>query len=176
MHPASTSLATASAPPARRRTWRWVAALSLLTGAVLAMLALWRSGAEPVYVLDAPEGDQLQLKRQDGTVSRVRLAGIEAGGSIAGTRQSAKLHLSQIAFGRPGEARCSSPRGAGVEDGLVLCRVLIQGVDLSLAQLDAGHARYSERHAGAMSAAEREQLQQREAAARTAKKGMWVAD
>lgn len=63
MHPASTSPAKASAHPPRRRTWRRVAALALLIGAVLAMLALWRDPVEPVYVLDAPEGDQLQPKR-----------------------------------------------------------------------------------------------------------------
>ncbi len=174
------------APPWRRSTelvdarpWRdrAMSARRFAVGvvAVGATLAAFSVHVEKVYVLDAVDGDQLQLQR--GGLSQVRLIGIESPGHRSDKRHPAKLNLGQVAFGRLGEAQCDpweKPKDKKQPMPPVLCRVKVDGIDLSSAQLDAGFARYSPRYAGSLSPDERESFLQKERAAREAKKGMWT--
>lgn len=151
----------------RRAFWAFALLASLSTCAY----------AEKVYVLDAIDGDQVQLQRERGGPSQVRLIGIEAPGQRSDKQHPAKLSLGQVAFGRWGEAQCDpweKPKDKKKPVPPVLCRIKVDGVDLSVAQLDAGFARYSDRYAGSLSPDERQSFQQKERAAREAKKGMWT--
>lgn len=131
---------------------------------------------EKVYVLDAVDGDQLQLQRASKSLSQVHLIGIQAPGTRSEKRHPSKLHLGQLAFGRWGTAKCDPwerPKDKKKPAPPLLCRVEVDGVDLSAVQLEAGFATYSERYAGSMTKEERESFKAKEQAAREAKKGIW---
>lgn len=152
--------------------------------AMFALMLLSSAGAlaqheQKVYVLDAIDGDSLQLQRDGGALFRTHLIGIEAPGTRQEKRHPSKLALGSIGFGRWGTARCDPPEKPpkGGKKKVVpkplLCRVHVDGKDLGLAQLEAGQASYSTRYAGSLSETDRATYKAAERAAKDAKKGMW---
>jgi len=163
--------------PGRPSVRRALPCVCTTVGALTALLMAGTASAEKVYVLDAVDGDQVQLQREHGGLSQARLIGIEAPGARSDKRHPAKLNLGQRAFGRWGTASCDPwhrPPDKKKPLPPLLCRVEVDGHDLSVAQLEAGFARYSERFAGSLTTSERELFKAKESAAREAKKGMWI--
>jgi endonuclease YncB( thermonuclease family) len=132
---------------------------------------------QKVYVLDAIDGDSLQLQRDGGALFRAHLIAVEAPGTRQEKRHPSKLNLGSIAFGRWGTARCDPLKKAEPAKKKppkpLLCRVYVDGRDLGLAQLEAGHASFSVRYSGSLSESERSSYKAAERAAKDAKKGMW---
>lgn len=146
--------------------------LGLLDGAAFAEDSL----PEKVYVLDAVDGDQVQLQRANKSLSQVHLIGIQAPGTRSEKRHPSKLNLGQIAFGRWGAAKCDPwerPKDKTKPAPPLLCRIEVDGADLSAVQLEAGFATFSERYAGSMTKEEREFFKAKEQSAREAKRGIW---
>ena len=136
---------------------------------------------QKVYVLDAIDGDSLQVQRDGGALARAHLIGIEAPGTREEKRHPSKLHLGSVAFGRWGTAQCDPvpplPTDVKKKKPLpkpLLCRVRIDGKDVGLAQLEAGQASYSTRFAGSLSEADRGTYKAAERSAKETKKGMWA--
>jgi endonuclease YncB( thermonuclease family) len=135
--------------------------------------------AEKVYVLDAVDGDQVQLQRANGSLSQVHLIGIiQAPGTRSEKRHPSKLHFGQTAFGRWDTAVCDPwerPKNKKKPAPPLLCRMEVDGTDLSAVQLEAGFATYSDRYAGSLSQEDRKSFKAKEQAAREAKK-IWSDD
>jgi endonuclease YncB( thermonuclease family) len=135
---------------------------------------------QKVYVLDAIDGDSLQLQRDGGALVRVHLIGVEAPGTREEKRHPSKLHLGSIAFGRWGTAQCDPVPKPPVDAKKkpppkpLLCRVRVDGKDVGLAQLEAGQASFSARYAGSLSEADRMAYKGAERSAKDTKKGMWA--
>lgn len=153
--------------------------LVLTLASLLASATAHAQQEQKVYVLDAIDGDSLQLQRDGGALFRTRLIGIEAPGTREEKRHPSKLALGSIAFGRWGTARCDPIEKPPTETKKkatpkpLLCRVHVDGKDLGLAQLEAGQASYSARYSGSLSEADRSTYKAAERAAKDAKKGMW---
>lgn len=150
-------------------------------GALLSVAGLsFAQSEQKVYVLDAIDGDSLQLQRDGGALVRVHLIGIEAPGTREEKRHPSKLHLGSIAFGRWGTAQCGPvPKPPDTTKKKpppkpLLCRVRVDGKDVGLAQLEAGQASYNSRYAGSLSDTDRATYKGAERSAKEAKKGMWA--
>jgi len=134
-----------------------------------------------VYVLNAIDGDQLELLPEGGKQHRAFMAGITAPVKDTQQAKASKLALSSLAFGRWVQAACQNapapPPGKANEKpkpGPLYCRVEVEGVDLAVAQLEAGQARYSVKHAVGLNAEQRQRYADAEAKAKAAKAGLWA--
>ena len=101
-----------------------------------------------MYVTNAVEGDVLELL-DNGKQYRARITGIDAPASPPK---------------KPGDKPKPGP---------LYCRVEVEGMDLAVAQLEAGNARYSPKHVFGVNAEHQKRYQQAESKAKDAKLGVW---
>lgn len=157
-----------------------VRAAVALTMGVLAASADAAALARKVYVLNAIEGDRLEILPERGSAYRVFVAGIEAPPKHSEAGRASKSALTAVAFARWGTATCQSapplpPKNPREKPrpGSKYCRVEVDGTDMGLAQLSAGQARYTEQRALGLDAQQRERYTAAQAKAKAAKVGMW---
>jgi endonuclease YncB( thermonuclease family) len=125
----------------RRRSRRWLAALALA-----APLA---AGAETLngFVVGVLDGETVMLRDEAGRQHRVRLLGLDAPGKREPYGDLARHNLSRIAFQQPARAECPQREGKA----RLACRVWVppadcpgcgNTLDVGLAQISAGLARW----------------------------------
>jgi micrococcal nuclease len=119
-------------------------------------------------VVAAPSGDVLDV-RHGTTVTRVRLAGIDAPEARQRFGLEARRRLSERAVGRQVRVEALGLTLRGYTVGLVLSF----GIDLGLGQVQDGMAWYAGRRAGTLSPRADRQYRAAQAAARKARRGLW---
>ena len=153
--------------------------LPLIVAGFFVFNTLAGAAARKVYVTNAIDGDVLELL-DNGKQYRARIAGIDAPAKDSDRAKAAKLALSSLTFGRWAQASCENapappPKKPGdkAKPGPLYCRVEIEGLDLAVAQLEAGNARYSPKQVVGVDAEHQKRYQQAELKAKDAKLGVW---
>lgn len=164
------------APPTRRGTKRWTAAL-LLAGAVLCELAWPRvapaAGRELSVVtgrvVGVTDGDTLTILDRTLQQHRIRLGGVDTPERGQPYGKVAKSNLSALAFGREATADC----GKADRWGRLVCKVRVDGRDVGLGQVESGLGWHYKKYEREQSPADREAYARAEDAARAARRGLW---
>ena len=120
-------------------------------------------------VVGIQDGDTLTVLDMELTQHRIRLAGIDAPERGQAFGHKSVDHLSTLCFGMLVTAKCPKVDHYGRQ----VCTVVVDGKDVSLAQVTAGLAWHYKRFAHEQSAEEREAYAQAEETARMGKVGLW---
>lgn len=125
-----------------------------------------------VAVLD---GDTVTILDGQNQQHRVRLMGIDAPEKTQAFGQRSKQALSQVAFGRAARAECQvmDARQREVNHHRELCKILVAGRDVNLAQVEAGMAWHYKAFERNQKSADRALYAQAEARARDEHRGLW---
>lgn len=115
------------------------------------------------------DGDTITVLTAARERERIRLAGIDAPESKQAFGGAAKRNLSALVFGA--EVRIEYAKRDRY--GRIVGRVLRDGRDAGLAQIEAGLAWHYVRYAAEQPYAERDAYAGAERAARTARRGLW---
>jgi endonuclease YncB( thermonuclease family) len=118
-------------------------------------------------VIDIIDGDTLTLVDERSMQHRIRLSGIEAPKRDQRLSAKSTANLGALAFGNEANANC---RGKD-RNGRELCVLLIDGVDIGLAQIKEGMAR----NATEASVNARATYRAAEQSARQRGTGIWLA-
>ena len=121
-------------------------------------------------IVGITDGDTVTLLDNDRRQHKVRLDGIDAPEKAQPFGNASKRHLSDLAFNRDAVAECSKTDRYGRE----VCRVLVGGVDVCLAQIQAGMGWHFKRYAKEQTRLHREQYAGAEVEARAERRGLWV--
>ncbi len=140
-----------------------VAALTLLVEAVAADFLSGR-------VVSIADGDTLIMVNTGLQQHKIRLIGIDAPESEQPFGVRAKQHLSALIFGRA----VTVDYEAQDHYGRTLGKLVINGKDINLAQIQAGLAWHYKAYQSDQSPADREQYAAAEANARSAHVGLWA--
>ena len=149
---------------------------------ILGVLALWLavSHAEPLSgtVVSVADGDALTVFSQ-GTAHRVRLAGVEAPKEGQRYAESSRDNLVQIARGKAATLECHETDSHKRK----VCKLKVQPascpscghtLDVGLAQIIAGAARWCRACARGQSAEDRGRYESEEIEARKRRRGLWA--
>lgn len=128
-----------------------------------------RSGALAATVVQVMDGDTISLLTRNGTSYKVRLIGIDAPERDQSGWQASQMGLITLAMGRSASVKWQSTDSFG----RLVARVTVEGKDLGLEQLRAGHAWYSRDYARDLSESEAKTYEAAEAKARRLKLGLW---
>jgi len=115
------------------------------------------------------DGDTITVLSAGRKSERIRLAGIDAPESKQAFGGVAKRNLSALVFG----AEVSVEYAKRDRYGRIVGRVLRDGRDAGLAQIEAGLAWHYARYAPEQARAERDTYAGAERAARAARRGLW---
>jgi len=121
-------------------------------------------------VIGVADGDTLKLLDAQRREWRIRLGGVDAperGQPFGGT---SKRHLAGLVFSRQVQARCGKVDRYGRE----VCQVLVDGVDVGLAQIEAGMAWYYGRYGAELPADRRGRYEAAQTAAKAERRGLWA--
>ena len=157
-------------------------ACSMMCAALISVSGALATAAERrVYVLNAINGDELELIPEGGKQHRALLAGIDAPARDTEQAKASKLALSSLTFGRWVQTGCQNappppPKKPGdkPKPGPLYCRVELEGTDLAIAQLEAGRVRFNAKHAVGLSQSQQKRYQEAETKAKEAKVGVWA--
>jgi len=129
-----------------------------------------RAGTLHGRVVAVADGDTLTVLTAARKSERIRLAGIDAPESKQAFGAASKRSLSALVFG----AEVSVEYAKRDRYGRIVGRVLHDGRDAGLAQIEAGLAWHYRRYASEQPSAERAAYAQAERRARSAALGLWV--
>lgn len=115
------------------------------------------------------DGDTITLLTADKVQHRIRLDGIDAPERAQPYSQVAKRSLSDMVYRHQVTAECSKRD----RFGRYVCKVLIDGRDVSLAQIQRGLAWHFKRYAGEQAPSDRAAYAEAEQQARAAQRGLW---
>lgn len=158
----------------RRRTLRWLAALAL--GAPLAAAAETLSG----FVVGVLDGETVMLRDEAGRQHRLRLLGLDAPGKREPFGDLARHNLSRVAFQQPARAQCPQREGKA----RLACRVWVppadcpgcgNTLDVGLAQITAGLARWRSADERLLSPDAAGRYHSGEEEARARRRGLWAS-
>lgn len=142
--------------------------------ALAALLLLFFDTAQshtlPFRVVRVLNGDTLAIQDAQKREVKVRLSGFDApeGGQVFGNKSTQAL--SDCAVGK-----IATIKGDKLDSfGRTVARVIVNGVDCNLRQIELGMAWYSEKYADAESAADAVSYVAAERIARVSKKGLWI--
>lgn len=137
----------------------------LLAWACTASLAAELQG----QVVRVADGDTLTVQDAQRQLHTIRLAGIDAPEKNQTHGPQAQSHLAQAALNQAVTVDYSKRD----KYGRIVGKVWVQGVDLNLAQLQAGWAWHYRQYQGEQSAEDRALYSESEHLARAAQKGLW---
>lgn len=120
-------------------------------------------------VVGVADGDTVTVLDAVKVQHKIRLAGIDAPEKAQPFGQRSKENLSQVVFGK----NVTVETGKIDRYGRTVGKVLIGGVDANLEQVRAGFAWHYKKYEREQSAEDRGEYAQAEAAARTARIGLW---
>lgn len=140
---------------------------------LFALLLLGWVGVSPAaelqgQVLRVADGDTLTL-REGQQQHTVRLAGIDAPEKSQPFGEQAKNHLTQAVLNQ----NVTVLYDKRDKYGRIVGKVLVQGVDANLGQLQAGWAWHYRQYQGEQSAQDRETCSEAERLSRSAQRGLW---
>jgi endonuclease YncB( thermonuclease family) len=121
-------------------------------------------------VVSVTDGDTVRILSVDNTEYRVRLTGIDAPerGQAFGT--ASRDHLSSLIAGKTVFVESSKTD----RYGRILGKILLDGRDISLEQVEAGYAWWYRYYADEQSPTDRRLYGAAEAAAQKARRGLWA--
>jgi len=120
-------------------------------------------------VVGVHDGDSVTLLDATNRQYKVRLGGIDAPGLAQPFGRAAKASLSRLAFQREATAECGKVDRYRRE----VCSLQVAGIDVGLAQIEAGMAWYFRRYERELTADRRQMNAQAEAQARDNRRGLW---
>lgn len=121
-------------------------------------------------IVGITDGDTITLLDADHKQHKIRLDGIDAPEKAQPFGNRSKQHLSDLAFNREAMAECGKVDRYQRE----VCRVIVGGTDVCLAQIQAGMAWHFKRYAKEQTRLHREQYAGAELEARAARRGLWA--
>ena len=124
----------------------------------------------PGRVVGVVDGDTVVLLDSALKQYRVRLQGIDAPESKQPFGQRSKQNLSSLVYGRQVVAECSKQD----KYKRSVCKIVVDGKDANLAQVEAGMAWWYRTYAKEQTAADRVAYESAEIAAKEAKRGLWT--
>ena len=148
---------------------RLVTTLILLLALCVSCSRSRESEALKYKVIAVADGDTITVLDATNKPHGVRLQGIDApeGGQAFGT--VSRQHLSDLLFGRD-----VTLEGDKTDRyGRLLCKVLVDGHDANLEQIDAGFAWFYRQYENELSGADRERYSAAENQAHVSKLGLW---
>lgn len=153
-------------PVSGRRVWRGLLAsllaLGLSAGAAAAVL-----GGKVVAVTD---GDTITVLDAGKVEHVVRLAGIDAPEKKMPFGQRSKQHLSDLVYGKWVEVEGEK----NDRYGRLVAKVLVNGTDANLAQVQAGMAWHYKQYEREQTALDRQVYAEAEVKAAASRQGLWV--
>lgn len=120
-------------------------------------------------VVAIADGDTITLLDSANQRYKIRLTGIDAPESRQSFGQVAKQHLSTLAYRKAAVADCPKQD----KYGRYLCKVVIDEIDIGLAQVNAGFAWWYRKYAREQPPADREGYAAAERSAREKGIGLW---
>jgi endonuclease YncB( thermonuclease family) len=120
-------------------------------------------------VVGIADGDTLTILDATNQQHKVRLSGIDAPEKAQPFGNVSKQNLARLAFGRGAVADCPKRDRYGRQ----VCLVRVDGVDVGLAQVEAGLAWWYRKYAKEQSAQDRATYAAVEQDAQEAKRGLW---
>jgi endonuclease YncB( thermonuclease family) len=139
---------------------------------LVAFASLARPAAADVLrgrVVGVADGDTVTVLTPEQVRRVIRLAGIDAPEKAQPYGDRAKRHLSDLVFG----AEVVVEYEKRDRYGRIVGKILRDGQDASLSQIQAGYAWHFKRYAGEQSAADRAIYARAEEVARSARRGLW---
>lgn len=141
--------------------------------AVLLALAVFAQAADAVTLLGevvaVADGDTLTLLTADKTQHRIRLDGIDAPERTQPYSQVAKQSLADMVYRQRVTGECPKTD----RFGRYVCKVIVDGRDVGLAQIQRGLAWHFKRYESEQSAADRAAYAKAEEEAHAARRGLW---
>lgn len=121
-------------------------------------------------VVRVADGDTITVLDQSKTQHKIRLAGIDAPEKGMPFGQKSKQHLSDLVAGKQVQVETTKVDRYGRNVG----KVIVDGWDANLAQIEAGFAWHYKDYQREQSRADRLAYSQAEDLAREARKGLWL--
>ena len=121
-------------------------------------------------IVGVVDGDTVVLLDPALKQYRIRLQGIDAPESKQAFGQRSKQNLSNLVYGRQVVAECSKQD----KYKRSVCKIVVDGKDANLAQVEAGMAWWYRTYAKEQAVADRAAYEAAEFAAREAKRGLWT--
>ena len=144
--------------------------LATVVVALCTLAPAWSSAAELAgTIVGISDGDTLTLLDTNKRQHRIRLDGVDAPERTQPYGQRARQSLAQLAHGRTAHVDCPKID----RYGRVVCRVMIDGVDVGLEQIRRGLAWHYVKYAHEQRAIDRARYAQAESEARTKSAGLW---
>lgn len=135
--------------------------------------ALWAPAAFAVVltgeVVGVADGDTITLLIADQVRHRIRVDGIDAPERTQPYSQVSKRSLSDMVYRQQVTADCTKRDRYGRD----VCKVMIDGRDVGLVQIQRGLAWHFKRYAGEQVPEDRRAYSEAEAEARAARRGLW---
>ena len=120
-------------------------------------------------VIRIADGDTITILDQTKTQHKIRLAGIDAPEKGMPFGQKSKEHLSVLVAGKQVLVETSKVDRYGRKVG----KVIVEGLDANLAQIEAGFAWHYKAYEREQSVVDRQAYDKAEEHAREARKGLW---
>jgi endonuclease YncB( thermonuclease family) len=154
-----------------RKNTRFSLPLPLFACAALLMSLTGSVRAETLTgrVVAIADGDTLTMLDSSNQQHRIRLNGIDAPEKAQPFGERSKQNLSRLAFNRPAVADCPKRDRYGRQ----VCLVQVDGVDVGLAQIEAGLAWWYRKYAKEQSPQDQVNYARAEEAANVARIGLW---
>lgn len=121
-------------------------------------------------VIRVADGDTITILDQTITQHKIRLAGIDAPEKGMPFGQKSKEHLSDLVAGKQVQVETNKVDRYGRNVG----KVIVDGLDANLSQIDAGFAWHYKAYEREQSVVDRLAYDKAEKRAREAKKGLWL--
>lgn len=140
--------------------------------AVTLLLLSFHVSAETIQgkVIGIADGDTITVLDQSKTQHKIRLAGIDAPEKGMPFGQKSKEHLSGLVAGKQVTVETTKLDRYGRNVG----KVLVEGLDANLAQVEAGFAWHYKAYQREQSVVDRQTYSKAEEHAREARKGLWL--
>lgn len=121
-------------------------------------------------VVGISDGDTLTLIDRQNQKHKIRLQGIDAPEKKQAWGRRSAQNLAVLAFKKEATAECSK----GDRYGRLVCKILIDGQDVNLAQIETGMAWWYRTYAGEQSPSDRATYETSEELAKAAHAGLWA--
>ena len=123
-------------------------------------------------VIAVSTGSTLTVQGADRRQHRIRLAAIDPPEKGQGFAESSRQHLAELTLKKQAQLDCYRVDGSKRK----VCRVLVNGRDVALAQIQAGLAWHYKRFEKEQTAGERAAYARTEEQARAARIGLWQSE
>jgi endonuclease YncB( thermonuclease family) len=121
-------------------------------------------------VVKVADGDTITVLDASYTQHRIRLAGIDAPEKEMGFGQRSKQSLSNLVYGKDVNVLWEKKDGYG----RIIGKVMVNGMDANLAQIQGGMAWHYKRYMTNQSISDRTSYSSEEETARKLRKGLWA--